>query len=181
MNLAVCHRLSRHWTQRSFVIVRRSTTQGSPSSRLSCARPLIRTLARTSLAGLLVVGCATKGKPSPGVPHPADVTSSGNSEFPPEIRSMKPEQLHALADYLAARLGCARAAVIAPGLATRLVAADVKEELANRTAALLESMVAARYGGGQPEDATNAAREVVDALEAEFRRRGVVAAPGPRP
>ncbi len=77
---------------------------------------------------------------------------------------------NALAEYLAARLHCPAAAVIAPDLRERLVTATVPDELATRAATLLESLVAARYGGNAPsaEDAQSAAA-LVDELEAVLR------------
>jgi hypothetical protein len=74
-----------------------------------------------------------------------------------------------LAEYLAARLGCTAAAVIAPDLARRLTAAGVSDELATRAAALLEHLVHARYGGAPHDDAAAAAGELVDDLETVFR------------
>jgi len=53
----------------------------------------------------------------------------------------------AFAEVLAARLGCAPAAVIAPDLVARLVAAGVSAGEAARAAGTLERLVAARYGG----------------------------------
>ena len=75
----------------------------------------------------------------------------------------------ALAEYLAARLGCAPSAVIAPGLAARLEAAGAAAPLAARAAALLDSLVAARYGGGVPKGSGDAAREIVGELEGRPR------------
>lgn len=54
----------------------------------------------------------------------------------------------ALADFLAAYLRCPPAAVIGPDLAARLAAKGFPEDLASRTAATLERLVAARYGAG---------------------------------
>jgi hypothetical protein len=71
------------------------------------------------------------------------------------------------ADYLAARLRCAPAAVISPDLPGRLTAAGVTAELADRTAALLEELVGARYGGAA-EGRAEAALRLVDELEAEL-------------
>ena len=62
------------------------------------------------------------------------------------------------------------AAVIAPDLRARLAAAGVPVDLAARTAALLEALVAARYGSGAPSGDTEAsARAIVEELEALFR------------
>lgn len=75
----------------------------------------------------------------------------------------------ALAEYLAARLGCAAASVIAPDLPARLEAAGVPADLAARTAALLERLVAARYGGSAADPGAVAeACELAGALESSF-------------
>lgn len=55
----------------------------------------------------------------------------------------------AVVEVVAARLGTAVGAVHAPELATRLRAAGVDAALASETAALLDLLVAARYGGGR--------------------------------
>jgi hypothetical protein len=77
----------------------------------------------------------------------------------------------ALADYLAARLRCPPAAVIAPALGARLSEAGIPAEAAARTALLLDDLVAARYGGSAPPNGPEAARAAVDALEASFRAK----------
>ena len=71
----------------------------------------------------------------------------------------------AFTEYLAARLRCPAASVIAPDLPARLTAAGVHAELADRAATLLESLVAERYGG-ETGDRTAEARAVVGELEA---------------
>ena len=82
-----------------------------------------------------------------------------------------PDLTSALTHYLAARLQCASAAVIAPDLKARLTAAGVPEALAARAAALLEELVAARYGGIAPDHRTEAnARALVEELDAAFDR-----------
>ncbi|MHC4342357.1 MAG: BatD family protein [Planctomycetota bacterium] len=74
-----------------------------------------------------------------------------------------------LAEYLAARLGCPTAAVIAPELRARLAKAGIRGELADRTATLLERLVAARYGEVASNDGAEAeARSIVDKLEGAF-------------
>jgi hypothetical protein len=71
-----------------------------------------------------------------------------------------------LAAYLAARLQCPKASVIAPDLPTRLAAAGVPDELASRTAGLLERLVGARYGGGAADATDQAtANKLVEELE----------------
>jgi hypothetical protein len=54
----------------------------------------------------------------------------------------------ALAEALARIAGCAPAAVVGPDLAARLTAAGASPAAAERAAAAMESLVAARYGGG---------------------------------
>ncbi len=75
----------------------------------------------------------------------------------------------ALAEFLAARLRCPAAAVIAPTLEARLLAAGVPRDLASRSAVLLEGLVAERYGGGSSSASVESARSIVDALEASFQ------------
>lgn len=76
----------------------------------------------------------------------------------------------AFAEYLAARLHCPAAAVIAPGLATRLEAAGIPAATALRAAQLLETLVAARYGGGAPQGSVESAHALMAELEAGFSR-----------
>jgi hypothetical protein len=59
-----------------------------------------------------------------------------------------PDLADAFAGFLAAYLRCPPAAVIGPDLALRLAARGFPRELASRTAATLESLVATRYGAG---------------------------------
>jgi len=78
----------------------------------------------------------------------------------------------ALAEYLAAHLHCPAAAVISPDLASRLRSAGIPEALASRAASFLDFEVAARYGGGAGfSRGTEAARALVDELEAVFRAK----------
>lgn len=75
----------------------------------------------------------------------------------------------ALAEYLAVHLDCRPAAVISPDLRRRLGAAGVPPDLADRTAALLEGLVAARYGATAGDgDPVETARRLVDELDAHF-------------
>jgi hypothetical protein len=79
----------------------------------------------------------------------------------------------AFTEYLAARLQCPLAAVIAPDLEARLTAAGVPGVLAERAAMLIEDLVAARYGGTASDDRTEAsARALVEELEASFQAPG---------
>lgn len=70
----------------------------------------------------------------------------------------------AFAEYLAARLGCAPAAVVGSDVGARLESAGVDATLARRAAALLDALVAARYGSGVAADAAEAVH-LVDAME----------------
>jgi len=76
---------------------------------------------------------------------------------------------YAFADYLAAHLGCARAAVISPDLKERLVNAGLEAKLSAVTARRMERLVAARYGGADPKDPTlQSADDLVRHLEMVF-------------
>jgi hypothetical protein len=77
---------------------------------------------------------------------------------------------HAFAEYLARRLECQVPAVIGPGLSARLVAAGIPSHKAAAAAALLDELVASRYGGGPLADAAQRARALVEELEIEFCR-----------
>jgi hypothetical protein len=70
------------------------------------------------------------------------------------------EPLDALAGYLGDRLGVAAAAVIAPDLAARLVAAGLAAADAASVAAAIERGTAARYGGGAPLTATDVEQQL---------------------
>lgn len=74
--------------------------------------------------------------------------------------------------FLAARLGCAPPAVIAPDLRRRLVRASVPEELAERAARFLELQVAARFGGEQTPDGKRQALELAAELDAALPVEG---------
>jgi hypothetical protein len=77
----------------------------------------------------------------------------------------------ALAAYLAARLRTTPAAIVAPELRARLAAAGLPPDLAARTAALLDALTAARYGGrsAMPADAPALAGELAAAFAAKGR------------
>jgi len=75
--------------------------------------------------------------------------------------------------YLAAHIDCAPAAVIAPGLETRLAEHGVPAELAERTSRFVDSLVASRFGGDALEDPAGTARDLFDELEAVFPSHGV--------
>jgi hypothetical protein len=70
----------------------------------------------------------------------------------------------ALAELIASHLGCAPAAVIAPGLAERLAAAGVPRELALQAQSQLEALVATRYGSSRPAPQAPALHELARAL-----------------
>jgi len=78
------------------------------------------------------------------------------------------ELAHAYAEYLAAHLRLPTAAVIAPDLPVRLVAAGVPVELAADAADALERLVAARYGGRGFDEASSRIARLVDRLDAAF-------------
>ena len=79
------------------------------------------------------------------------------------------------ARFLAARLRCPDAAVIDPGLGTRLIAAGIGEERARSAAVALEDLVAADYGvaavdvAGEIDVAGKTVDALVAGLEEEFR------------
>ncbi len=77
------------------------------------------------------------------------------------------------ANYLSARLACTPSSIVDHRLEKRLVAANVRPELARRTAELVENLIGARFGGRAHDDAAKRALELVDELEAEFRRARV--------
>jgi hypothetical protein len=89
-------------------------------------------------------------------------------EFHARLAEPGADLADAFAQYLSARLRCPTATVIAPELPARLRAAGVPAQLADRTAALLASLIAARYGGSAPARGLEESRELVDALEATF-------------
>jgi len=83
----------------------------------------------------------------------------------------EPDLEAALAAYLAARLRVRPAAVIGPGLAARLEASGAAPGPARRLEALLEALVAARYGGTLPELGLQSAQALVAELEQAFLDR----------
>ncbi len=74
----------------------------------------------------------------------------------------------AFTTYLAARLRCAPAAVISPDLRERLTAARVPADLAARTVAAIDALVAARYGSLRHDDVASTTTSLVGALERAF-------------
>jgi len=92
--------------------------------------------------------------------------------FRASVRRRHVKLAQVFAEYLAARLcRSAAAAVIVPDLAARLEAAGLPADPAERAAALLDELVAARYGGPALAESRdlNAARALVDELEPLFR------------
>jgi hypothetical protein len=73
------------------------------------------------------------------------------------------------AEFLAARLECRPAAVIAPGLVERLRDAGLSRDLAERSTRMLEGLVAKDYGGGKPPGDLAVIRDLVDACDTMFR------------
>ncbi len=90
------------------------------------------------------------------------------ASFRTEITRDGADPAAAFADFLAARLGCPAAAVIAPDLTQRLLTAGVPSALAGRAALALHRAVAVRYGaaGARQED-----RDALAALAAELDPR----------
>jgi hypothetical protein len=76
----------------------------------------------------------------------------------------------ALSDYLAARLDCAPAAVISPDLPARLQRSGLPPDVADRAARLLESLVAARYGGQATGSGAHEILAIVDDIERRLAR-----------
>ncbi len=71
----------------------------------------------------------------------------------------------ALAAFLAAFLDCPPAAVVGPDLAARLATTGVEEKTAAETAALMEALVATRFGGAPVLGGEEAARRLVEVIE----------------
>lgn len=74
----------------------------------------------------------------------------------------------AFADYLAARLGCEKPAVIAPDLEARLANVGIESALAARAHRFLDAHVAARYGAEAPREGRGEALRLVEELEHAF-------------
>lgn len=72
--------------------------------------------------------------------------------------------------FLAALLNCPPAAVTAPDLEHRLEARGLPAELAAKAATLREELVAPRYGGTVSTGGEDAARALVEDVEASFQR-----------
>ncbi len=127
----------------------------------------------SGLFTLVVVGLLkrrlTRGRPSasgpPGGDRAARVRTAA-AAFEGAAAAEGADLSTALANFLAAALDCPPAAVVSPDLAARLRAAGVPADGSTRTAALLERLVAARYGGGPPDPGSRAeAAAMVRAVE----------------
>ncbi len=101
-----------------------------------------------------------------GLADPAGARARGALEvFCGNIARDEADPAMAFAEFLAARLGCPAAAVIAPDLPQRLLAAGVPTALAERATLALRRWVAARYGAA---DAEQEDRDALAALAAEL-------------
>jgi len=89
------------------------------------------------------------------------------SAFRARVKRDHVDTTAALSEFVAQKLDRPAAAVITPDLAQHLVQAGVDHDLAARTAAALERLLAARYGGAAPPDLDSLARLVAE-LEAAF-------------
>jgi len=123
------------------------------------------------VAALVVVGVLVRRRRQRG--DPRDVGGGHVRDAAAAFRAQADADVAAsLAAFLAACLRCTPAAVVSPDLAARLVAAGATSDVAGRAAALLERLVAARYGGEASTDDAAAAREVVDEIESAFTSAG---------
>jgi hypothetical protein len=99
-------------------------------------------------------------------PDPAEErTRAAGAALRAALEEADGDAADALAEYLAARLGCAPAAVISPDLADRLRDVGVAEGPAGRAASLLERLVGARYGGQKTDGAREEGRALLRELE----------------
>jgi hypothetical protein len=102
----------------------------------------------------------------PGGPVPLPPAADAALLFHRRMQDPAADPGEALAAFLAKRLGCLPAAVIAPDLRRRLEAAGAPPDLARRTAELLDALVASRYGGGPVAEGGTRARAVVEEWDA---------------
>jgi hypothetical protein len=140
--------------------------QSSPPEEPSSESMLLRVLLPLAilLAALLVL--VRRVRQPPLEADPAEKAAAG---FHAGMDRPDADPAGLFAGYLATRLRCSTAAVIGPGLDSRLAAAGVQDDLTRRAAARLEQLVAARYGAAADEKDTASTREIVDELEASFR------------
>lgn len=136
-----------------------------PAGAASSRWPYLGTALVAGIALALFV--LRRRKPSPA--HDAQLAGprapGAAAEFEAGLARPGADLGELFAAYLAARLDCPPATVIAPDLAARLERSGAPRELAARAAHLLEGLVAARYGGSVPPAAPLRARELVAALE----------------
>ena len=75
-----------------------------------------------------------------------------------------------LGEFLSAVLSCSPASIISDGLASRLRARGLNDQLAGRAAELVEGMVASRYGGRGGGELEDDAESVVGEIEEALGR-----------
>lgn len=93
---------------------------------------------------------------------------NASSAFAAQIQGADSDLADAFAEFLAAKLRCPQAAVIAPDLSQRLQTAGVSENLSKRAADMLDSLIASRYGGRPSAQNTQSAQTLVQEIEAAF-------------
>ncbi|MCU0725949.1 MAG: BatD family protein [Planctomycetes bacterium] len=130
------------------------TGPDSPSS-LGRAGPPVALL--LGAGALLVVAAAVTvllHRRSRGRPGPAErrILAAGEA-FRERVSRPGADLPEAFTAFLAARLGCTEAQVVAPDLRARLLAAGLPAGEVEETAALLDRLVASRYGGAPPTPA----------------------------
>jgi hypothetical protein len=146
--------------------VRPSATPSRPTTDVSAQAPspLRWVVLETAAAGLAVVcivlvrRARARRARDAETPHVREAAAAFRAR-------VDGDDADAFAAFVAACLRCSPAAVISPDLGARLVAAGAPTDDADRAAALLERLVAARYGGDASSDDAAAARAVVDELE----------------
>lgn len=117
------------------------------------------------VAAAAVVVLAARRRRARARIDPADARAlAARTAFETALAAPDAVPADALAAYLAARLDRPPATVIAPGLGDRLVAAGAPPDVAARAAALMEELVAARYGGRTDDRQADAARDLVAEL-----------------
>jgi hypothetical protein len=97
-------------------------------------------------------------------PRPARVYDAALA-FTRKLEEPDVDLAQAMLEFLAVMLDCTVPAVVGPRLQDRLVAAGVPQDLATRTATLLDRMLAARTSGKAPFENAQSVRTIVDALE----------------
>jgi hypothetical protein len=97
-------------------------------------------------AAAVVLRRRARSRPDPEVLR----VQAAASAFRERMSRPGAELSEAFTAFLAARLSCTEAQVVAPDLRERLRRAGFPEALAEEIAALLDSLVASRYGGRPP-------------------------------